>query len=91
MPRAIELRQETLMLASTQTGEPIADLQAMFENWQEFELGNEDNPLMIVLDWTSPDGNYHTWLDVPKRIFDETFRFAFEPHNPKKFEPVVTL
>ena len=90
MPRAIALSKETLMLASIQTGEPLADLQAMMENWQEFEL-RSDNPLMIIVDWTSPDGNYHTWLELPKEIFDSEFRFAFEPHNPKKFESVVTI
>lgn len=90
MPQAIELRQKTLMLISTKTEEPIADLQAMLENWREFEL-RSDNPLMIVIDCTDPNGTYHAWLEMPKNIFDDTFRFAFEPHNRNKFESVVTL
>jgi hypothetical protein len=90
MPQAIELRKKTLMLISTKTEEPIADLQAMLENWQEFELSS-DNPLVIVIDWDAPNGLYYPWVEMPKRIFDETFRFAFEPHNPNKFEPVVAI
>lgn len=90
MPQAIELTQKTLMLVSTKTEEPVADLQAMIEDWHKFEL-RSNNPLVIVIDWTSPDGAYHAWTDMPKEIFNETFRYAFEPHNPNKFEPVVTL
>lgn len=90
MPQAIEVREDTLMLISIKTEYPLADLQAMLEDWQKFEL-RSDNPLMLVIDWTSPDEVYHVWLDMPKNIFDETFRFAFEPHNPNKFEHVVTI
>ena len=90
MPQAIEIRQDTLMLISNKAEYPLADLQAMHDDWEKFEI-RSDNPLILVIDWTSPDGTYHTWLDMPKTVFDETFRFAFEPHNPNKFETVVTV
>lgn len=89
MPQAIELRQETLMLISIKTGEPKADFQAMLENWQEFEPSS-DNPLMIVVDFTTDTGNYVPWSEMSKKFFTDHFRFVWSD-RPNKFRTVVPL
>lgn len=89
MPQAIELRQKNLMLISIKTGEPVADLQAMLENWEEFE-SNPNNPLMIVIDFHTDTGNYVPWSEMSKEFFRDHFRFVWLT-RPNKFRPVVPL
>ena len=89
MPQAIELRQRNLMLISTKTEVPVADLQAMLENWEEFE-SDPNNPLMIVIDFTAPDGTYVPWSEMSKKYFRDNFRFVWLT-RPNKFRPVVSI
>jgi hypothetical protein len=86
MAQAIEMRQDTLMLISNHTEIPLADLQAMLENWQAFE-SDPKNPLVIVIDFNGING-YMPWAEMSKKIFDAFFRYTFEPINPNKFEYV---
>lgn len=88
MPQAIEMRQKNLMLISTKTEIPVADLQAMLENWEEFD-SNPNNPLMIVIDLHSDTGEYFPWHEMSREFFDDHFRFVWPGRN-NKFRPVVS-
>lgn len=89
MPQAIELRQRNLMLISTKINVPVADLQAMLENWEEFEP-DTNNPLMIVIDFHTDTGKYIEWSEMSKKFFRDHFRFVWLTRS-NKFRPVVTL
>jgi hypothetical protein len=85
VPQACELTQLTVLICAYKTDQNPADMQAMYEHYRE-----NGKKQYIVFDYTV-EGGYAPWVHMNEDLFNRTFRYAFEPANPNKFEPVVTI
>lgn len=83
--QACLLTQETVNLCAAKTEQPVSDMQAMYEHYRDSGMS-----AYVIFDWRIV-GGYAPWIAFSVEIFNNRFKFVFDPPSNKKFEPIVHI